>query len=144
MAGTATLYTRDVLALAASLSEWPHDASLPLQGTARSATCGSTLELGLDTDAAGRIVRLGLKAQACAIGQASAALFARIAPGRDQAQIAADLAALRSWMDQSGSPPDWPDFPAIAAARDYPARHGAITLAWQAALAALASAGKPG
>jgi hypothetical protein len=29
--------------------------------------------------------------------------------------------------------PDWPGLTAIAAARDYPARHGAIMLAWQAA-----------
>lgn len=144
MAGTATLYTRDVLALATSLSEWPYDAALPLHGGARSPTCGSAVELALATDAAGSIIRIGLKAQACAIGQASAALFAGAALGRDRAAIDTDLAALRHWLDHGGEPPQWPGLATIAAARDYPARHGAITLAWQAALQALSSAAKPG
>jgi hypothetical protein len=36
--------------------------------------------------------------------------------------------------------PDWPGVEAIAAARDYPARHGAIMLPWTAARDALSSA----
>ena len=143
MAGTATLYTRDVLALATSLSEWPYDPMLPLHGGARSTTCGSGLELALATDAAGRITRVGLRAQACAIGQASAALFAGAALGCDRETIGHGLAELRRWLDEGGEPPHWPGLAAIAPAREYPARHGAITLAWQAALQALSSAPKP-
>jgi NifU-like protein involved in Fe-S cluster formation len=36
--------------------------------------------------------------------------------------------------------PDWPGIDLIAVARDYPARHGAIMLAWEAALSALEQA----
>ncbi|MFZ5744160.1 MAG: iron-sulfur cluster assembly scaffold protein [Pseudomonadota bacterium] len=143
MATSATLYTREVLALATSLSQWPHDPDLPLSGTARSATCGSTVSLSLATDPAGAIARVGLKAQACAIGQASAALFAASAAGRDADNLAAALEAIRHWLKEGAELPDWPGFATIAPARDYPARHGAILLAWQAALEALSSQPNP-
>lgn len=143
MSGGTALYTREVLALATGLSQWPYDPDLPMQGAARSPTCGSAVSLGLAVDGAGRIERIGIKAQACAIGQASAAVFAGAASGRDEEAIAADLAAIRHWLKEGGPVPDWPGIEAIAAARDYPARHGAITLAWQAALEALSSAAKP-
>jgi NifU-like protein involved in Fe-S cluster formation len=139
LASSATLYTREVLALATSLSQWPQDPDLPLVGTARSPTCGSTVSLALATNKAGAIIGIGLKAQACAIGQASAALFAADAAGRDADNLAAALEAIRRWLKEGGELPDWPGFATIAPARDYPARHGAILLAWQAALEALSS-----
>jgi NifU-like protein involved in Fe-S cluster formation len=76
---------------------------------------------------------VGLRAHACAIGQAAAALFAQAAPGRDARQIRDADDAIAAWLAGGGFLPDWPGFAAIAAARDYPARHGAIRLAWQAA-----------
>lgn len=143
MASGATLYTREVLALATSLSQWPHDPALPLSGDARSKTCGSAVTLSLATDPAGAIVRIGLKAQACAIGQASAALFASDAAGHYEESLRIARDSIRNWLKFGGGLPDWPGFATIAAARDYPARHGAITLAWDAALEALSSLPKP-
>lgn len=132
MAATA-LYTPEVLALATSLANWSWDDALPLQGEARSRSCGSTLSLGLALDGAGRITRIGLRARACAIGQAAAAIFASAAPGRNASDIARALDAMRAWLDGTGDLPDWPGLAAIAPARDYPGRHGAILLAWNAA-----------
>lgn len=138
MSSAAALYTPDVLGLAVSLAAYPLDDDLPLRGTARAAVCGSTIELGLELDPDGRIARLGLKAHACAIGQAAAALFARSAQGQDRPAIATSLAGLELWLGEgSASLPDWPGIAAIAAARAYPARHGAILLPWKAAMAAL-------
>ena len=133
MTGAAALYTPTVLALATQLAAWPWDEALPLQGSARSKSCGSTLALGLATDADGRITGIGMKAQACAIGQAAAAIFAKGAGGQDGAGIAHAESAIRAWLSGSGALPDWPGFAELAAARAYPARHGAILLAWQAA-----------
>jgi len=138
-----TLYTREVLALATSLSQWPLDPDMPLSGSARSPTCGSAVSLSLAVDTSGRIAQVGIKAQACAIGQASAALFAAAAAGREADDLATELAAIRHWLKEGGALPGWPGLEAIAAARDYPARHGAITLAWQAALEALSSRPNP-
>lgn len=137
MASAARLYSGPVLALATSLANWPLAADLPLTGAARSPACGSTLTVGLDLDADGRIARIGLKAQACAIGQATAAIFAAHAVGVDRADIAATLSALDRWLTDNGPLPGWPGLDAIAAARDFPGRHGAMLLPWRAALEAL-------
>jgi len=144
LATAQTLYNREVLALATSLARWPLVAAWPVQGEARSALCGSRVALGLAVDGAGRIEQIGLQVQACAIGQASAALFAQAAQGRNLAEIEAALTALTTWLEHGGNLPDWPGLGAIAAARDYPARHGAVMLAWQAARDALFTAAKPG
>jgi len=144
MASAARLYTTEVLALATGLAGHPFDPAMPHLGQARSATCGSTLELSLATDEQGRITALGVRAQACAIGQASAALFAAAAPGHSRDEIAAALADLTRWLRDGGDLPDWPALAAIAPARDHPARHGAILLAWKAASDALSRAEIPG
>lgn len=133
MATAAKLYTPEVLALATALAEHPWDDALPLQGQARSKSCGSTITLGLALGDDGRIRRVGARAHACAIGQAAAAIFARGAPGRDARDIHAADAAIAVWLAGEGDLPDWPGFEAIAPALAYPGRHGAIRLAWQAA-----------
>ena len=134
------LYNAQVLGLATSLAAFPLSADLPLRGTARAATCGSVIELGLDCDGTGKITRVGLRAQACAIGQAAAAIFAAAAPGTDQAGLTASITEIERWL-AGGALPTWLGFAAIAPARDYPARHGAILLGWRAALVALAGHG---
>ncbi len=134
------LYTREILVLATGLAAWPWDRTLPLQGHARSKSCGSTLAVGLELDGAGKIVRVGVRPQACAIGQAAAAIFAQAAPGRSAAEIAAADRAIWEWLAGEGEMPDWSGLETIAPARAFPARHGAIRLAWQAAREALLSA----
>lgn len=136
MSSAAALYTNDVLALATSLAAWPLVNDCPLTGSARAVTCGSTIELGLALDIDQRIARIGLRARACAIGQAAAAIFAGSGIGQNAEEIAAAHSAIEAWLG-GGTDPDWPGFTAIAAARAYPARHGAILLPWRAALVAL-------
>lgn len=136
MSSAAALYTNEVLSLATSLAAWPLSCDLPLTGSARAVTCGSTIEIGLSLDIDRRIARIGLRARACAIGQAAAAIFAGAATGQTAQELAAAQAAIESWLGGSADP-DWLGFSAIAAARAYPARHGAILLPWRAALVAL-------
>ncbi len=143
MAAATTLYTPEVLGLATSLAAFPLDEALPLRTTARSPSCGSSLTLGLATDPAGAIAQVGLKSQACAIGQAAAAIFAGGARGRTAEQIAAAAADLSAWLSGSGAQPDWPGLELLAPARAYPARHGAIKLAWTAARELLPTNGLP-
>ena len=118
----------------------PWDESLPHKGTARSRSCGSTIDLALGTDPTGAITAIGLRPHACAVGQAAAALFVRSAKGRNLAGIDGSRAAISLWLAGTGLPPDWPDIESLEAARAYPARHGAILLAWDAAVDALANA----
>jgi NifU-like protein involved in Fe-S cluster formation len=133
------LYTPEVLGLATSLAEFAWDPGLPLKAEARSRSCGSTIALALSLDSAGRVERVGLKSHACAIGQAAAAIFAKSAAGRTLEEIAAGARRIEAWLAEGGDLPDWPGIAAICAARDYPARHAAIMLAWKAACQLLPS-----
>lgn len=137
------LYTPELLALAVELARHPLDPALPFAGEARSPPCGSTLALAAALDPEGRIERIGLRVRACAVGQAAAAIFARHAPGRDAAELEAAQTAIRRWLAGEGPRPAWPDLALIEPAIAYPARHGAILLAWRAAASALSSAPAP-
>ena len=131
------LYTPEVLALATGLWRWPLDPAMPFQGRARSASCGSTLSISLNLDPHSRIAEFGMAAQACAIGQASAAIFGEAATGRSRAELTTALARIESWLQGSGELPDWPGLERLSAVAAYPARHGALLLPWKAALDAL-------
>ena len=137
---SAKLYNAELLGLATSLAAYPLDERQLQRGTARSPTCGSVVEVGLSLDERWAISRLGVKARACAVGQAAAAIFAAQAAGKSEPEVSAAVGAIEAWL--AGGPlPAWPGFSAITAARDYPARHGAILLPWRAALVAFAAHG---
>lgn len=138
MASVAALYTPEVLMLATGLVNYRWDEGFALHGAARSPSCGSTLKVGMDLDEQGRVLRLGLAAQACAIGQAASAIMAKEAIGRSKEDFAETLAALQLWLAGEGDLPAWPGLAAIAPARDFPGRHGAILLGWRAVLQAFA------
>ena len=135
------LYTTEILRLAASLHE-PH----PLEredGRAelRSPTCGSTITIAVQLDGDRRVERLSMKVQACAFGQASAALVNQHSVGRAHDEIAEALVIISRWLaeeqDEAG---DWPGIVALEPARPRKARHGAILLPFRALLAAIESA----
>lgn len=134
---SATLYNRDILSLAVATADFPPLDAARHRVSARAPLCGSAIILDLDTDADGRVTGAGLHVEACALGQASAALLARHAPGQRLAEIRAARDAIAAWFRGEGEAPAWPGFDLLAAARDYPARHGAILLPFDAAVAAL-------
>jgi NifU-like protein involved in Fe-S cluster formation len=131
------LYTPAILGAAAGLADFPWDETLPLMGEARSRSCGSTIAMALSIDAAGKVAKIGIRPHACAVGQAAAHVFADQAPGLTRGDIAAARLSLAAWLAGEGPAPVWPGIALIAPARAYPARHSAILLAWDAALAAL-------
>lgn len=130
----AVLYTPDVLGLAVELADFRLTGDLPLKFLARSKSCGSTIELGLDLAPDGSIAKIGVSSHACAIGQASAAIFARAAIGSTADRIRNTGRAIENWLAGNGEMPAWPGLSIIAAAREYPARHGAVMLPWTAAV----------
>lgn len=134
---SAALYNRDILALAVATADFPPLDAPRHRVSARAPLCGSAIILHLDTDEAGRIAGVGLHVEACALGQASAALLARHAAGQGLAEIRATRDAMAAWFKGEGDEPRWPGFALLAPARDYPARHGAILLPFDAAIAAL-------
>ena len=130
---SAPLYNTDILRLAASI---PHHARLPdPHGSAerRSPVCGSRVTVDVNLGDDGRVAEVGLLVRACALGQASAAVFAASVLGRSPAELAAARDALTAWLAGEGEQPGWPGLAALARARDYPARHASIRLAFEAA-----------
>lgn len=134
---SAALYNRDILGLAVATADFPPLTDAGFRTSARAPLCGSAILLDLNVDGGGIVRAVGLHVEACALGQASAALLARHAPGRGLPEIRAARDAIAAWFKGEGAAPDWPGFDLLAPARDYPARHGAILLPFDAAVAAL-------
>jgi NifU-like protein involved in Fe-S cluster formation len=141
MSGAPKLYTPELLACAVRLAEFPLTEGFALVGDARSPACGSTLSLGLRCDAGGLIEQVGVKAQACAVGQAAAAIFAGGVKGKGRDAIERAAADIRQWLaSPDARVPDWPGIELLEGARAHPGRHGAVMLGWDAALRALPKA----
>lgn len=130
---SATLYNTDILRLAASIPYHQRLASPHGVSEKRSPVCGSrvTVDVALGTD--GRVAEVGLLVRACALGQASASLLAQAILDRTPDELAAARDALADWLAREGDLPDWPGLAVLAPARDYPARHPSIRLAFEAA-----------
>ncbi len=137
----SALYTRDILRLAASI---PHHRRLAdPQGSAerRSPVCGSRVVVDVALDEGGRVSAIGQDVSACALGQASAALMGAAAVGRTPDELAGARDALAAWLKgECADPGAWPGLDALAAARDYPPRHAAILLPFEAVVEAAARA----
>lgn len=141
-AAPARLYSPALLGLATDLARFPLGSDLPLRAEARSRSCGSVIALGMALNEEGRIARIGMRVSACAIGQASAALLARGAPGTEAARIRETTDGLAAWLaGQSDLPGAWPGLEPLAPALGHPGRHGALLLPWKAACEALSSGG---
>ena len=107
---SGALYNRDILALAVGSVDFPPRDGARYRVSARAPLCGSAIILDLDTDPAGRVTRVGMHVEACALGQASAALLARHAPGLGLADIRAARDGIATWFAGEGGQPDWPGF----------------------------------
>lgn len=137
----APLYTTDILRLAASVPDPRPLERVDGSASERSPTCGSTIATQVQVKD-GRVEAISQSVQACAFGQASAALVAQQASGRDLADVSLALEQLNAWLGgEREEVPNWPGFNALAPARTRAGRHGAILLPLRALAAALEAAG---
>ncbi len=135
------LYTVDILRLAASIPYLGRLADPQGRAELRSPTCGSTVTVEVTLDDEGRVTELGQEVQACAFGQASAALMGAHALGAQGSEVEEALAAFAAWLDGTRETPgDWPGLSTLAPARPRRARHGAMLLPFRALLAAIEDA----
>ena len=134
-------YTREILRLAASIPQLGERSDPVGRAPVRSPTCGSTVAVSVKLDEVGRIAEFGQQVQACAFGQASAALVGAFAVGRDAREVERGLTDFSAWLDGSRDDPGrWPGLAALEPARSRRARHGAMLLPFRALLAAIADA----
>ncbi len=133
------LYTTEILRLAMGAAMHPRLTRPSVSADVRTPVCGSRIAVDLALGSEGRVTAVGLDIHACAMGQASAGLFAASAVECDAVGLAVVRDALAAWLSgASESAPSWPGIAALAPVRAYPARHAAILLPFDAALSALA------
>jgi NifU-like protein involved in Fe-S cluster formation len=134
----APLYTTEILRLAASLPEPRKLERVDGAARERSPTCGSTVRLEVELDESGRVQALSQHVEACAFGQASAALMGAGAAGKSCKEAASALNELTAWLSGSRDDPgSWPGLNALAPARSRKSRHGAILLPFRALVSAM-------
>lgn len=134
-------YTREILRLAASIPHLEPLETLAGAMESRSPTCGSRMRIAVELDWADRVVRLRQAVEACAYGQASAALMGGHAMGRSSEEVARAVEELESWLAGKGDvPASWPGLEALAPALTRKGRHGAILLPFRALAAAIEAA----
>ncbi|GLQ19349.1 iron-sulfur cluster assembly scaffold protein [Algimonas porphyrae] len=131
------LYSTDILTLSSTLSNTALDAP---DGTARkvSKLCGSWVEI--DVAMSGdRVADAALRVQACALGQASAAILQERINGATLGELTAARDALRFMLKEGGDPPKgrFEKLALLSGVREYPARHQSTLLAFDAAVEAV-------
>lgn len=138
------LYHARVLELAADIDHVGRLAEPHGSATRVSRVCGSTvtIDVRLDGD---RITDIGIEAQACALGQAAAAVLTANAVGATVAEVRAARDGLSAMLREGASPPTgrfW-ELRHLEGVRDYPPRHASTLLAFDAAVAAIDAANTP-
>lgn len=133
------LYRRAILRLAADAKGAGHLPAPDVSATAHNPACGDRVTVELELEG-GRVTALGHMTQACVLTQASAALLAGLAPGRDRAGLEALEGAVRGFL-AGGTPPDgYEVFEGVAV---HAGRHRCVLLPIEAAVKALEAA-EPG
>lgn len=133
-----SLYNTDILTLAATLENSRLDNP---DGSVRkvSKLCGSWLEIDINVEA-GRVTESALRVQACALGQASAAILKENLVGADRQDITTARDALFDMLKNDGDAPSgrFSRLELLEDVRNYPARHTSTMLAFDAAVDAMA------
>ena len=100
-----------------------------------SKVCGSEVEVDLSFRE-GVVADLGLRVEACALGQAAAGLFGKAAKGSTPEELIRVAAEMRAMLREEGPPPSgerWAELVKLEPIRAYPARHASTLLVFEAA-----------
>ena len=135
------LYSGRILELAADI---PLTDALPSAQAVvkkRSPHCGSTVTVQLSLEN-GRVSAFGQDVKACALGQASASIFASQVIGRTKAEVLKARAELIEMLKNDGPVPSQPfsGYEVLIPARDFKNRHASILLAIDATAEAMETA----
>jgi NifU-like protein involved in Fe-S cluster formation len=135
------LYHPRIFELAGDISHVGRLAAPQGSATKVSKVCGSTatVDVALDGDV---IADFAIEIEACALGQASAAVLAAHAVGATVTEIIEARDALSAMLRENGPPPKgrfW-ELRHLEGVRTYPQRHVSTLLAFDACVAAIETA----
>ena len=131
------LYQDRLLAYAADIARTARLADPDATATVVSRSCGSAVTVDLRLED-GVIVDYGQTVDACALGSASASIFARTIIGKSVAEVSAVRKEMRAMLAGDGPPPggDWSELGLLEPARAFANRHQSIMLPFNATMAA--------
>jgi NifU-like protein involved in Fe-S cluster formation len=131
------LYSSKILGLAANMPLAGRLAAPQASAEKVAKLCGSRIVVDLDLTN-GLVSAFAQEVQACALGQASAAILGSQVIGASLEEIKAARDALRAMLKDQGPAPTgrFADLAVLEVVRDYPARHASTLLAFEAALSA--------
>ncbi|ESQ85550.1 iron-sulfur cluster assembly scaffold protein [Asticcacaulis benevestitus] len=134
------LYSREILRRTTQLQHVGHLAAP--QGVADKVAklCGSTIHIELNMD--GEVItEFAQQVQACALGQASAAILSQHVIGATAAEVTEARDALRHLLkdEPADFPPRFEDLRILSSVKEFPARHASTLLAFDATVAAISS-----
>jgi NifU-like protein involved in Fe-S cluster formation len=135
------LYRKEMLRLAADAVG---AGALPVPdgvGSAHNPACGDRVTVAVALEH-GRVTALAHQTHACVLTQASAALLAAQAPGRDAAGLADLSGRVKGWLAQGGPAPE--GYEVFDGVGVHAGRHTCVLLPLRAALAALEQAQESG
>jgi NifU-like protein involved in Fe-S cluster formation len=135
------LYSAKVLSLVANM---PRAGRLPAPDASAERTaklCGSRIVVDVVMDG-DRVGDFGQEVQACALGQAAAAVLGANVVGADLSEIETARDALRAMLKSDGPPPSgrFSDLAVLQPVKDFPARHASSLIAFEAAAEAVRKA----
>lgn len=135
------LYSAKVLALAANMPRSGRLAHADASAEKVSKLCGSRIVVDVVMDG-DQVADFAQDVQACALGQAAAAVLGANVIGASQAEIDAARQALYDMLKTGGPAPEgrFSDLAMLAPVKDYPPRHASTMLAFEAAAEAVRKA----
>ncbi len=136
------LYSREILRRTTQLQHLGRLANP--QGTADRVAklCGSTIHVELNLGGAPDdecISDFAMEIQACALGQAAAAILSQHVVGAQVGDVVAARDALRALLkgEETAFPPRFADLEILKSVKDYPARHASTLLSLEATVDAI-------
>jgi len=123
------IYTKTILELASSIPYTVRLSNPDISVTKRTAVCGSSITVDLDIKNA-KIEKIGLDVKACALGQASASIFAKNAIGLNLKEVRNLRIQLNEFLKTGNFKVKTPfgEYKYLDPARAVPYRHDSIML----------------
>jgi NifU-like protein involved in Fe-S cluster formation len=137
MAAIEDIYQEKLLAYAGDIARIERLCDPDASATVMSRSCGSEVTVDLKVRE-GVITDFGQKVEACALGSASASIFARVVIGKTLAEIRKVRARMLEMLKNGGPTPDgdWAEFALFEPARIFNNRHQSIMLPFNATIQA--------
>jgi NifU-like protein involved in Fe-S cluster formation len=132
------IYNKRILELAADIPRLGRLPEPDATATAHSKLCGSTVTVDLRVHG-DRVTDFAHEVKACALGQASSSIMARLVVGSTAEELRTVREAMRRMLKEGASPPGgrWEELKVLEPVRDFKARHASTLLTFDAVVNAL-------